>query len=165
MPTKQISSSLVVVKELTESFYPLKNFSNEELRFLEKVPTRLNFKKYLLDITEPFAGVPKMSFEQHLYSDDTEDKDIMLKLSIDPLRGNMTKEEILWVAINLTDPPIPNKTARRDGNNTTIGYLRCYDGIVRSVSVHYHFITEEWHYICSDPGKRKGPRTVLRLQK
>lgn len=112
------------------------------------------FRKYALNPFEKVSAYSAMSFDKHRFTGIVFDSEIMEHFQISKSKGSMTQEEILRVILYLTGLQPKGKAGilQTNGYRTIIGYMRCYDRVVRVVEVDWYSYHSEWRCSCSEIG-------------
>ncbi len=130
----------ITIPALTEQFDPQAAFVQKGYWLGD------NFKKYLLNITQPFGNLPEAVVDKSVLKRNTTDKDIMADIAVSEAEGLLSKEEILWRMHWLTQqqPNGKDGVLVNNGYATIIGYFMCNDGIVRVAYALWDSDYSEW---------------------
>jgi len=106
-----------------------------------------NFKKYLLNATQPFGNLPEALVDKSVLKRNTTDKDIMADIAVSETEGLLSKEEILWRMHWLTQqqPNGKDGVLVNNGYATIIGYFMCSDGIIRVAYAFWISVSSKWY--------------------
>ncbi len=156
----EIKQTGIVIPCLTEQFIP-----NDIFRNNSKVKYYLgdNYKKYLVDKTQPFNTLPEAIVDKSVLKKQTTDKDIMTAIGVSETENLLSEEEILYRTSYLTEqqPNGEKGLLLTDGSWTIIGYFLCSDGVVRVAGVLWH--GDSWCCSVYDLGRwRKGFEVLSR---
>lgn len=152
----RLVNNSVVIPALISTFNPEEYFTeNKKVRY-----TLLdNFREHVLDPVKPFSGLQDICVSKHVLEWTMYDNEIRKRLEV----KLMSREEILWTITNLTSkqPNGEKGVLLTNGCATIIGYLRCDDGVVRVVFVHFFAIFNQWCCRCIELGQWGADDEVL----